>query len=116
MSSYKDLLVDQRAFVFVSLVYRLIKHFPSEERYALISQFTRAAVSVIANIAEGQAKPTKKDFLKFLYISSGSLNECECYIDLALELGYITKEQHTYIDEKRREVGYLLSKLIKSMQ
>lgn len=99
--SYKELLVYQRGFEFVCLVYRLVKHFPNDERFAMISQLTRAAVSVIANIAEGQAKPTTKDFLKYLYISSGSLNECECYIDFALALEYISEEQYEYIDKKK---------------
>ncbi len=116
MSSYKDLLVYNRGFEFVRLIYRLTLLFPKEETHGLTSQFRRAGVSVIANIAEGQSKPTKKDFLKFLYISSGSLNECECYLDLALALEYITHEQYVFLDKKRREVGYLLSRLIMSQQ
>jgi len=115
MQDYHDLLVYQKTIKFVSLVYRLTKLFPREELYGLISQLRRAAVSTLANIAEGRGKPTDKDFLKFLYISVGSLNECQCYFELALELEYINQEQFDYISNKRNEIGYLLTKLIKSI-
>ncbi len=114
MAHYKDLLVYQRGFEFVRLIYRLTLKFPKEELYGLTSQLRRAVVSVIANIAEGQGKSTEKDFLKFLYISNGSLNECECYLDLSLSLGYITQEQFDFIFKRHQEVRYLLSRLIAS--
>lgn len=114
MASYKDLLVCQQGFEFVRLIYRLTLRFPKEENYGLTSQLRRAAVSVIANIAEGQGKLTTKDFLKFLYISNGSLNECESYLDLCLSLGYINQEQFDFIYKKYQEVKYLLFRLIVS--
>jgi len=115
MQDYHNLLVWKRALEFVKLVYRLTKIFPKEELYGLTSQLRRAAVSVLANIVEGRGKGTEKDFLRFLYIANGSLNECQCFFELAKELEYINKEQFDYIDRKRREVGYLLQKLIKSI-
>jgi len=115
MQDYHDLLVWRRTLEFVKLVYRLSKHFPKDELYGLTSQLRRASVSVLANIVEGRGKPTEKDFIRFLYISKGSLNECQCFLELVLELNYINKEQLDYIEEKRREVGYLLYKLITSL-
>jgi len=112
MSDYHQLIVWKRALELATLTYRLAHHFPKDELYALTSQLKRAVVSVMANIVEGSAKPTKKDFLKFLYTASGSLSECQCYYELALELEYINKEQFDYIEEKRKEVGYLLSRLL----
>lgn len=109
------MLVWKKAFDFVKLVYRLSAHFPKEEVFGLTSQLRRAAVSIIANIAEGRGKSSDKDFLRFLYISKGSLNECQCYLELVLELSYINQEQFDFIENKRREVGYLLYTLMKSL-
>lgn len=115
MQDYHNLLVWKKSFEFVKLVYRLTTHFPKEEIYGLISQLRRAVVSIVANIVEGRGKATDKDFLRFLYIANGSLCECQCYFEIALELNYINKEQFEFIENKRKEVGYLLYKLIKSI-
>ena len=115
MHDYHDLLVWSKSLEFVKLVYKLTNLFPKEEIYGLTSQLRRAAVSVLANIVEGRGKSTDKDFLKFLYISKGSLNECQCYFELAKELKFINNNQFEYIENKRGEVGFLLFKLIKSL-
>lgn len=116
MQDYHDLLVWKEAFAFVKLIYRLASHFPKEEMFGITSQLRRAVVSVVANIVEGRGKNSDKDFLRFLYISKGSLNECQCYLELVLELKFINKEQFMFIDNKRKQVGYLLFKLIKSLE
>lgn len=116
MHDYHNLLVWKKALEFVKLTYRLAKIFPNEELYGLTSQLRRAAVSVMANIVEGRGKPSEKDFLRYLYIAKGSLNECQCYFELVRELNYIDEEQFSYIDKKRGEVGYLLFKLIQSLE
>jgi len=76
----------------------------------------RASVSVISNIVEGRGKATDKDFLRFLYIAKGSLNECQCQIEIALALEFITTEQSDFIINKLNEVGYLLYKLMSSLE
>lgn len=116
MQDYHDLLVWNKSLEFVKLVYKLTNLFSKEEVYGLTSQLRRAAVSVLANIVEGRGKSTDKDFLKFLYISKGSLNECQCYFELTKELSFINIDQFNYIENKRGEVGYLLFKLIKSLE
>ena len=100
----------------VKLTYRLVKCFPKDEQYGLTSQLKRSIVSVAANIVEGRGKATDKDFLKFLYIANGSLDESRCYYEIALELGFIKQNQFDFIEDKRREVGYLLYKLITSIK
>ncbi len=115
MQDYHNLLVWKKGFEFVKLSYRLTNHFPREEMFGLTSQFRRAAVSVLANIAEGRGKPTDKDFLKFLYISKGSLNECQCYLELAQSLEYINLEQFIFMLKRVNEVAYLLNGLIKNL-
>lgn len=115
MQDYHDLLIWSKSLEFVKLVYKLTNLFPKEEIYGLTSQLRSAAVSVLANIVEGRGKSTDKDFLKFLYISKGSLNECQCYFELSKELDFIKIDQFDYIENKRGEVGFLLFKLIKSL-
>jgi four helix bundle protein len=116
MQDYHDLLVWKETFSFVKLIYRLSGHFPKEEMFGITSQLRRAAVSVMANIVEGRGKNSDKDFLRFLYISKGSLNECQCYLELVLDLEFVNKEQFDFIENKRKQVGYLLFKLIKSLE
>lgn len=115
MQDYHKLLVWQKSFEFVKLVYKLSVNFPRAELFGLTSQLRRAAVSVVANVAEGRGKPTDKDFLKFLYISNGSLNECQCYFELALALEFINQTQFNLIESKRGEVGFLLHRLIRGI-
>jgi four helix bundle protein len=75
------------------LVYRLAKRLPREERYGLWSQMTRAAVSVPANIAEGHARATAKDYAQFIAIAKGSLMELETYLTLTTRLKYLSEQQ-----------------------
>ena len=99
MFRFEDILAWQKAHAFVLLVYRVTGHFPEVERFGLISQFRRAAVSIEANIAEGYKKLSKADKLRFFNISQGSLEECRDYIILSRDLGYISQiefeELHT---------------------
>ncbi|OIO19965.1 MAG: hypothetical protein AUJ37_01530 [Candidatus Magasanikbacteria bacterium CG1_02_41_34] len=116
MQDYHNVLVWKRAMEFVTLVYRLTAHFPQEELYGLTSQLRRASVSVISNIVEGRGKSSDKDFLRFLYIAKGSLNESQCQLEIALALEFIFQEQFDFILNKLNEVGFLLYKLIISLE
>ena len=89
MSDYKDLDVWKKAVSFVLTIYETVKNFPQEERYALTDQMKRAAVSIPSNIAEGASRNTKKEFIQFLYIASGSASELETQIIIAQRLNYI---------------------------
>lgn len=72
---HKRLEVWQMSVHLVVEVYRLTSAYPDAERYGLISQMRRAAVSVASNIAEGAARQTKKEFANFVHIARGSLSE-----------------------------------------
>ena len=85
---YKDLLIWQRSMSLAKLVYQLTRSFPPEERYGLISQLRRAAVSIPSNIAEGQARKGTSEFLQFLSIATGSLAELETQLLLSVDLSY----------------------------
>ena len=82
----------QKAHEFVLAFYKTKKYFPSDEKYALIPQFQRAATSIAANISEGFGKISPKDKLKFYNIAQGSLEECRYFIILCKDLGYYTDE------------------------
>lgn len=89
---FSHIIAWKKAHEFVLAVYDKSKVFPNYERNGLWSQFTRAAVSVAANIAEGSRKLSKADKLRFMNISQGSLDECRYYIILAHDLHYISDE------------------------
>ena len=92
-------------------VYGLCSSFPNEEKFALVSQVRRAAVSVTSNIAEGMSRSSSKEVLHFLEISFGSLMEVQSQMEIAQLLNYITKEQMDDLDEKTIEIAKMLSGL-----
>ena len=114
--SYKDLVVWQQAVNLVELTYELARKLPASERYGLISQMTRAAVSVQANIAEGHGSQHRRVYLNHLSISKGSLVELETYIILVVRLGFVQPEQAVKAQCKIDDVGRLLSALIRALR
>ena len=89
MHNFKQLQIWVKSMELVKEIYLLTDSFPKLEKFGLISQMQRAAVSVPANIAEGSAKSNNKDFARFLEISTGSLFELETLLLLATNLNYI---------------------------
>ena len=108
-SSFKDIKAWQFAHQFVIDVYRAVKVFPEEERFALSSQFRRASVSIPANIAEGYKRLSKQEKLRFMNISQGSLEECRYYILLSKDLDYISPETHDYLNNEIEKVSWYLN-------
>lgn len=90
LSSYKTLIVWQKAYQLALLVYSITKDFPKNELYGLVSQMRRAALSVVANIAEGYIRASRKDRLHFYNMALGSLTELECYFLFSRDIGYFT--------------------------
>ena len=88
---YKELLVWQKGMSLAKGVYGLTARFPIDERFGLVSQMRRAAVSVPSNIAEGQARHGTREFLQFLSHASGSLAELETQVLLSLDMKYCAK-------------------------
>ena len=86
LKKYKGLKVWQKSYKLCLDIYRITGKFPKEERYGLISQTRRSAVSVPSNIAEGYGRKTTADYIRLLYIAYGSLCELETQILLAGEL------------------------------
>lgn len=89
IKSYRDLLVWQKGMELAEMAYRLAKLMPKTEEYRLTSQILRAAAAVPANIAEGNARATRKDYAHFVSISRGSLAEVETLLQLAVRVQLI---------------------------
>ena len=113
--SFTDLIVWQKAHEFVLEVYKVTRGYPMEERFALCSQFQRAAVSIPANIAEGYKKLTRADKLRFLNISQGSLEECRYYIILSRDLSYINSNTYNELIGSLEETSKLLNSYIRGV-
>ncbi len=107
--TFQNILAWQKAHEFTRLVYLITKHFPEDERFGLISQFRRAAVSIGANIAEGYKKLSKADKLRFMNISEGSMAECMNYIILSNDLKYISEEEYIMLSTSIENAGRLLT-------
>ena len=96
--------------------YELTNKFPSKEQYSLTSQLRRAVVSVPANIAEGNARNSKKEFIRFLFTAKGSLAEVKYFLLLSKDLNYISQKEYNQLSSKADEVGKMLSGLIKYLK
>ena len=88
-AGFQDLIVWQKAMNLVKETYLRARELPSDERFGLISQMRRAAVSVPSNIAEGHGRRTKGEFLQFLGVARGSLRELQTYVLLCHNLGFV---------------------------
>ena len=111
MNSYRDLKVWQLGMQLAKEIYLLTQQFPKHEVYGLSSQVQRAAVSVPANLAEGHAKESTKDFLRHISIAQGSLAETETHLLLAESLGYLKSDCVAQVLGKYSEERRMLSGL-----
>src|SRR5580700_8782409 len=103
--SYRDLIAWRKAMDLVTDIYRVTKEFPRDELYGLTNQLRRAAVSTPSNIAEGQARFSRKEFHHFLSQARGSLVEIETQLMIAENLGYLSPDQTRPLLDKASELG-----------
>ena len=108
MRSHEDLEVWKRAILLADRVYDLGKLLPSDERFGLTSQIQRAAVSVAANIAEGAARDSTKDFLRYLSIAQGSLAEVQTLLIIIRRRSFGSQE----LTEELTELSVSISKML----
>jgi four helix bundle protein len=114
--SYKDLITWRKAMELVTEIYAVTRAFPQGERYGLTNQLRRAVVSVPSNIAEGQARFSKKEFHHFLSHARGSLVEMETQLMIAQNLGYLPAKQVSVLLDQTAELGRVLNGLIASIR
>ena len=115
MQDFHDLKVWQKSHSLTRDIYAATLDFPGEEKYGLISQMRRSAVSVGGNIAEGCGRQTRADFARFLHISLGSASELGYYVLLARDLGFLTDEQQDGLEQKVTEVKRMLTSLARKL-
>jgi four helix bundle protein len=92
MHNFRELKIWQRSIDLAEMVYKITNDFPKEEKYGLVSQLRRCAVSVPSNISEGAGRATNKQFKYFLEVSMGSCNELQTQLELSVRFTFISKE------------------------
>ena len=112
--SYRDLVAWRKARNLVTEIYRATRMFPKDELYGLTNQLRRVAVSVPSNIAEGQARYSRREFHHFLNNARGSLAEVETQLMIANDLGYLAAEEAGFLLGRASELGRILNGLISS--
>ncbi|MEE9367557.1 MAG: four helix bundle protein [Pontiella sp.] len=116
MRDFRKIKAWQLADELTLQLYTITKRFPKEELFALTSQLRRAAYSVPSNIAEGAGRRTVKDFLRFLDIAKGSINEVQYFVHLASRLHYLTKDDASSLTVAADEVAKCLSGYMKAIE
>ena len=111
MQDFTKLKVWQKAHVFTVNLYKITNSFPDQEKYGLVNQLRRAAISIESNIAEGCGRDGDKEFSRFLDIAQGSAYEVRCQIFVARDLEYITVEKFDLLDNKITEISRMLNSL-----
>ncbi len=112
---YRDLLVWQKGIALAKMIYQVTEKFPSEEKFGLISQMRRAAVSIPSNLAEGQARHTTGEFVLSISHAEGSLAELETQMILAVELGFATPDKTKICTNAMEELRRMLNSLRRSL-
>lgn len=112
LRSYKELIVWQKSMELVEQIYVITKHFPRDELFGLISQMRRAAISIPSNIAEGYARKSHKEYLRFYSISYGSALELETQIEIAERLKFAPTESFIALKALLQEVCKMLYTMI----
>lgn len=116
MSDFKSLLVTSRVRALIVSVYQLTAAFPAAERYGLVSQMQRSAISIGANIAEGSGRGSNRELVRFLHIARGSAHELEFHILAATDLGYLEACQSTELLDEIAQISRMLQALILRLQ
>ena len=114
--NFKELIVWQKSIALVKAIYEITKRFPPEEKFGLISQIRRCSVSIPSNIAEGQARRTTGDFIRFISNAEGSLAECETQLIIAVELDFCTNPDAAGSFALMVEIKKMLNALRRSLE
>lgn len=109
--NYKNLIVWQKSVQLVKLIYKLTGKFPSDEKFGITSQMRRAVVSIPSNIAEGQARRTTKDYIRFVSTAEGSLAELETQLIISIELEFCSKTETKICFDLMLEIRKMLNAL-----
>ncbi|MBZ0155644.1 MAG: four helix bundle protein [Alphaproteobacteria bacterium] len=115
LSSYRELTVWQKSIELAGKIYTITQNYPAEEKFGITSQMRRAATSIPANIAEGQARRNTGEFLQSLGIARGSLAELETFLILSGNLGFLATPNSEKLLHACTEISKMLNALMKSL-
>ncbi len=115
MKDFRELKVWEKAHELTLSIYRATSTFPKDELYGLISQLRRASMSIPTNIAEGCGRGSDADFAHFLQIAMGSACETEYELVLSRDLGYLSQEHYSGLQDSLEEVKRMISALLKTL-
>lgn len=115
ITNFKDLIIWQDSVALVEEIYKLTKVFPSEERFFLVSQLQRSAISIPSNIAEGFMRSHNKEYKQFLFIALGSCAELETQVTIAKRIGYVNEDASISIFSKIDKINRMTMSLIKKL-
>lgn len=116
MQSYKDLQVWQKSINLVKAVYLMTAKFPSTEKYGIINQMQRSAVSVPSNIAEGRLRSGEKSFTQFLLVALGSCAELQTQVIISEQIGYIKASESEKLQLEIDEIMKMISSLVRKLK
>ena len=115
MKNYKELIIWKKGIEIVKSIYQVVKQFPPEEKYGVVSQITRAAISIPANIAEGSSRNSDKDYARFLQLALGSAFEVQTYLVVAKEMNMANTSDIEQIEVQLEEEIKMIHKFIKTL-
>lgn len=115
MHEYKKLNVWIEAMDLVTVIYQVTKNYPQEEKFGMISQIRRCAVSIPSNIAEGAGRNSDKEFANFLGIANASSFELETQLVISKNLGYINENDLAVFSDKIDKIQKMIFKLKKTI-
>jgi len=115
MKTYKELHVWEKSVELVTSIYTATRRFPEDEKFGLISQMRRCAVSIPSNIAEGHGRKSNVEFARYLRISYGSSSELETQLIISKKLNFLSDKDFDKINSELTEVRKMLNKLISTV-
>lgn len=116
MKDFRDLLVWEKAHIFVKAIYEVTHTFPKDEMFGMTSQLRRASISIPTNIAEGCGRGSDADFKRFIQIAFGSASEVEYLVFLSYELSFINEDKYIDLNNRIIEIKKMLAGLIQKLK
>ena len=113
--TFRDLIIWQKAMLFVTEIYKVTRTFSREEQFGLVSQLRRSTVSIPSNVAEGYGRKSRGDYLRFLQVAMGSIFEVQTQLQIASNLDFMELHVFETMFEKSRELERILSALISKL-
>ena len=113
---HRELEVWKRGHRLALDIYKITRSFPKDEVYGLSAQLRRAAVAISANLSEGGARHSRKEYVQFCYIARGSASEVNYLLIVARDLGYLLPADYDRLSMTCEEISKMLTTLIKSLQ